>query len=123
MAGGGRKKISGKYPRYEQELESLPDASVRGDPEKALCHASKSPRNVSDVLKDRGIEASPETVRTTLKRLGYRMQGNRKVNSSGADHPDRDARFQHIKRQMEKAIKGKKPVLSVDTRKKEVLGG
>jgi hypothetical protein len=103
-------------------LESLLDASVIGDPEKTLRHVSKSARNVSDALKDKGIEASPETVRTTLRRLGYRMQGNRKVNSSGADHPDRDAQFLHIKKQTKKAIKGKNPVISVDAKKKEVLG-
>jgi hypothetical protein len=116
------KKISEKYPQYEQELENLLDSSVIGDPEKTLCHVSKSARNVTEALKDRGIEASPETVRTTLRRLGYRMQGNRKVKSSGADHPDRDAQFQHIKKQTEKALKGKNPVISVDTKKKEVLG-
>jgi hypothetical protein len=116
------KKISEKYPCYEQELENLLDSSVIGDPEKTLCHVSKSARNVSDALKDRGIQASPETVRTTLRRLGYRMQGNRKVNSNGADHPDRDAQFLHIKRLTKKAVKGKNPVISVDTKKKEVLG-
>jgi predicted transcriptional regulator len=65
--------------------------SVIGDAEKALRHVSKSVRNLSDVLKAQCIEASSETVRTTLKRLGYKMQGNRKVKSGGADHPDRDA--------------------------------
>jgi hypothetical protein len=95
---------------------------VIGDPEKTLRHVSKSARNLSDVLKAQGIEASPETVRTTLKQLGYKMQGNRKVKSGGVDHPDRDARFQHIKRLTEKAVKSKNPVISVDTKKKEVLG-
>jgi hypothetical protein len=87
MAGGGRKKITEKYPRYERELESLLDTSVIGDPEKTLRHVSKSTDKLSEALKAKGIEASPETVRRTLKRLGYRMQGNRKVKSSGADHP------------------------------------
>jgi hypothetical protein len=116
------KKTSEKYPRYEQELEDLLDSSVIGDPEKPLCHVSKSARNISDALKDKGIKACPETVRRTLKGLGYRMQGNRKVNSVKAEHPDRDAQFQHITRQTEKAITGKNPVISVDTKKKEVLG-
>jgi hypothetical protein len=96
---------------------------VIGDPEKTLRHVSKSADNLSDALKAKGIEASPEAVRTTLKRLGYKMQGNRKVKSSGADHPDRDAQFQHIKRLTEKAIKSKNPVISVDTKKKEITGG
>jgi hypothetical protein len=116
------KKISEKYPQYEQELENLLDSSVIGDPEKTLRHVSKSARNVSAALKDQGIPASPETVRTTLRRLGYRMQGNRKVKSSGADHPDRDAQFQYIKKQAARAIKSKNPVISVDAKKKEVLG-
>jgi DNA-binding winged helix-turn-helix (wHTH) protein len=96
-------------------LENLLDSSVIGDPEKPLRHVSKSARNVSDALKDKGIAASPETVR----RLGYRMQGNRKVKSVKADHPDRDAPFQHIEKQPKKAVKGKNPVISVDTKKKE----
>jgi hypothetical protein len=112
------KKISETYPYYEWELESLLDSSVIGDPEKTLRHVSKSADNLSAALKARGIEASPETVRRTLKRLGYRMQGNRKVNSN----PDRDAQFQHIKRVTKKAIKRKNPVISVDAKKKEVLG-
>ena len=116
------KKISEKYPQYEQELENLLDSSMIGDPEKPLRHVSKSVRNVSEALKDRGIEVCPETVRTTLKRLGYRMQGNRKVKSSGANHPDRDAQFLHIEKQTKKAIKDRNPVISVDTKKKEVLG-
>jgi hypothetical protein len=116
------KKISEKYPCYERELESLLDSSVIGDPEKTLCHVSKSTENLSDALKTEGIEASPETVRRTLKRLGYKMQGNRKVKSSGADHPDRDAQFQHIKRLTKRALKSENPVLSIDTKKKEVLG-
>jgi hypothetical protein len=98
MFGGGRKKISEKYPCYERELENLHDASVTGDPEKPLRHVSKSAGNLSGTLKGKGIQASPETVRRTLKGLGYRMQGNRKVKSSGADHPDRDAQFRHITR-------------------------
>jgi hypothetical protein len=116
------KKISEKYPNYERELEGLLDASVIGDPEKTLRHVSKSACNLSGALKAQGIEASPETVRRTLKGLGYTMQGNRKVKGSGADHPDRDAQFQHIKRLTEKAIKSKNPVISIDTKKKEVLG-
>jgi post-segregation antitoxin (ccd killing protein) len=95
---------------------------VAGDPEKPLRHVSKSARNSLDALKDRGIEVCSETVRRTLKRLRYWMQGNRKVKSSGADHVDRDAQFQLIRRQTKKAVKGKNPVISVDTTKKEVLG-
>jgi hypothetical protein len=95
---------------------------VIGGPEKNLRYVSKNARNGSDTLKDRGIKVSSETVRTTLRRLGYRMQGNRKVKSSGADHPDRAAQFLYIERQTKKAIKGKNPVISVDTKKKEVLG-
>jgi hypothetical protein len=116
------KKISENYPHYERELENLLDSSVIGDPEKTLRHVSKSADNLSDALKAQGIKASPETVRTTLKRLGYRMQGKGKVNSGGADHPDRDAQFQHITRLTKKAFRSKNPVISVDTKKKEVLG-
>jgi hypothetical protein len=61
-----------------------------------LRYASKSAGNLSDALKAVGIEASPEIVRTMLKRLGYRMQGNWKVKSNGIGHPDWDAQFQHI---------------------------
>jgi hypothetical protein len=121
-SGAAGKKISENYPRYERELESLLDSSVTGNPEKTLCHVSKSAGNLSEALKAKGIEVSPETVRRTLKRLGYRMQGNRKVNSGGADHPDRDAQFRHITRLTNKAIKNENPVISVDAKKKEALG-
>jgi hypothetical protein len=96
----GEKKTSEKYPRYEQELENLLDSPVIGDPEKVPRHVSKSARNVSDALKDKGIQASPETVRTTLRRLGYRTRGSRKIKSDRADHPDRDAQFPRIKRRL-----------------------
>jgi hypothetical protein len=69
------KKISEKYPQYERELESLLDASVIGDPEKPLRHVSKSVCKLSDALKVKCIEASPETVRRTLKRLGVQNAG------------------------------------------------
>jgi hypothetical protein len=117
LFGGGRKKISEKYPQYEWELENLLDTSVIGDPEKTLRHVSKSTDKLSEALKAQGIQASLETVRRTLKRLGYR-----KVRSNGADHPDRDAQFQHIKWLTKQALKSKNPVISVDTKKKEVLG-
>jgi hypothetical protein len=58
-----------KYPQYERELETLLDTSVIGDPEKTLCHISKSAGKLSEALKAQGIQASPETVRRTLKRL------------------------------------------------------
>jgi hypothetical protein len=120
---GGRKKISEKYPQYEGELENLLDTPVIGDPEKTLCHISKSAGSHSEALKAQGIQGSPETGRRAFKRLGYRMQGNRKVRSSGAGHPDRDgAQFQYIKRLTKKALKSKNPVIPVDTKKKEVLG-
>jgi hypothetical protein len=95
---------------------------VIGDPEKTLRHVSKSACNLSGALKAQGIEASPETVRTTLKWLGYKMQSNRKVKSSGVGHPDRDTQFRHIKRLTKKAIKSKNPVISVGAKKKEGLG-
>jgi hypothetical protein len=103
IAGGGRKKIGEKYPRYEGEPENLLDAGVIGDTEKPLRHVSKSADNFSQALEARGIQASPERVRRTLKGPGYRKQGNRKDKSGGADHPDRDAQFQHIRRATERA--------------------
>jgi hypothetical protein len=116
------KKICEKYPHYERKRENLLDSSVTGDPERTLRHASKSARKRSGALKAQGIEASPETVRTTLKRLGYKMQGSRKAKSSGVGHPGRDAQFQHIKRLTKRALKSKNLVLSIDTKKKEVRG-
>jgi hypothetical protein len=70
MAGGGRKKISEHYPRYEKELESILDAFVIGGLERTLRHIRKGARNLSEALKSQCIEAIPETVRKTLKRLG-----------------------------------------------------
>jgi hypothetical protein len=69
------KKTGETYPHYERELESLLDSSVIGDPEKTLRHVSKSAGNLSGALKANGIDASPETVRTTLKGLGCGVIG------------------------------------------------
>jgi hypothetical protein len=98
MFGGDRKKISEKYPCCERELENLLDSSVIGDPEKALRHVSKSAGNLSEALKANGIEADPETVRRTLKRLDTKCRGTGRSKAPGAEHPERDAQFQHIKR-------------------------
>jgi hypothetical protein len=121
-SGADGKKISQKYPEFESELEKLVEAHTRGDPERKLRWVSKSTRKLSRALKDKGIEVSARSVLTALRKLGYRLQGNRKIKNGEKPHPDRNAQFEYIARETKRALKAGNPVISVDTKKKEALG-
>jgi transposase len=120
-AGAGNKPISETHPKIEEELERLVAPQTRGDPESPLRWTSKSAAKLARALADRGYEVSDRTVLRLLKRLGYSLQANRKTRE-GADHPDRDAQFQHINDTVEQAIKHGQPAISVDTKKRELIG-
>ncbi len=122
QAGGGRKKISLKYPELTKELERLIDPSTRGDPESPLRWTCKSARNLAKVLQDNlNYDVSHRTVHNILEDLGYSLQSNRK-KMEGKQHPDRDAQFRYINRLVKKFQRGLQPVISVDTKKKENIG-
>ena len=119
--GAGKKPISETHPKIEEELERLVAPETRGDPESALRWTSKSAAKLARGLAGRGYAVSDRTVLRLLKRMGYSLQANRKTRE-GADHPDRDAQFQHINDTVEQAIKRHQPTISVDTKKRELVG-
>ncbi len=120
-AGGGRKRLTDHHRQLMRELESLVDEGARGDPQSPLRWNSKSTRQVARALVSRGIAISHVSVATLLQEMGYSLQANRK-SQEGKDHPDRDAQFRYINEQALRALRGKRPVISVDTKKKELIG-
>jgi transposase len=120
-AGAGNKPISETHPKIEEELERLVAPETRGDPESALRWTSKSAAKLARALAKRGYAVSDRTVLRLLNRMGYSLQANRKTRE-GADHPDRDAQFQHINDTVARAIKRGEPAISVDTKKRELVG-
>jgi len=119
--GGGRKKTVDSDPTLKEDLEKLINPTERGDPESPLRWTSKSVRHLAKELKRMGHETSHKMVAEMLHDLGYSLQGNRKT-LEGSSHPDRDAQFEHINRQAQEYFATSDPVISVDTKKKELVG-
>ena len=119
--GGGRKRTADKDPTLVSDLEGLIEPGTRGDPESPLRWTLKSLRVLARELKVLGHSVSHMTVRVLLKELGYSLQGNRKT-LEGTAHPDRDAQFKYLNGQTADRIARGEPVISVDTKKKEVVG-
>jgi transposase len=120
-SGAGRKKLEAQDPKLKSVLESLVEPLARGDPESPLRWTCKSTRTLAGELARRKHPASHEKVAQLLRELDYSLQGNRKTEE-GEDHPDRDAQFRHINRQVKLALAQGHPVISVDTKKKELVG-
>jgi transposase len=119
--GGGRKPVAETDPTLVEDLERLVDADSRGDPELPLRWTAKSVRRLAEGLRELGHQVSHETVARLLRSLGYSLQANAKVRE-GRQHPDRDAQFAHINERVAAAIDNGQPVISVDTKKKELVG-
>ena len=119
--GGGRKKLTENDQELLKDIEKLLEETSAGDPMTHLKWTCKSTRNISDYLKKKGHNISHSTVKSILKQQGYSLQSNKKM-LSGKNHPDRDAQFRHINRTVNRFIKNKNPVISVDTKKKELVG-
>ena len=119
--GGGRKQKADTDPSLRADLEALVDPSTRGDPESPLRWTCKSTRELASALGEQGHQVSHETVRSLLAQLQYSLQGTRKTKE-GETHPDRDAQFAHINRHAQMFMAGDQPVVSVDTKKKELVG-
>ena len=120
-SGGGRRRLAVSDPKLPGVLESLVEPLTRGDPESPLRWTCKSTRTLAGELTFRRHPISHEKVAQFLREMGYSLQGNRKTEE-GEDHPDRDAQFQHINREVRRAIAQRWPVISVDTKKKELIG-
>jgi hypothetical protein len=119
--GAGAKPIEVKQPGINDALEGLVDPVTRGDPESALRWTTKSTRALSTELKTKGFKASQHKVAEMLRELGYSLQATQKVYE-GEQHIDRDAQFRHINDAVERFLKAGQPVISVDTKKKELVG-
>jgi hypothetical protein len=120
-AGGGRKALSATDMRLIDDLRALVEPETRGDPQSPLLWTCKSLRKLSQGLRDMGHKIGRTVVGELLYRLDYRLQANRKTRE-GASHPDRDAQFRYINDQVKAALAAGEPAISVDTKKKELVG-
>lgn len=119
--GGGRKKEIDKDATLQKVIEEIVSPHTMGDPMKTLQWTSKSLRNIADLAKERGYNISHQLVKGILKNLGYSLQSNRKTDEGGC-HEDRDAQFEYINAVSTTFLDSNLPVISVDCKKKEVLG-
>jgi hypothetical protein len=120
--GGGRKKATETDPTLLTDLQALVESTTRGDPESPLLWTARSQRNLVAALVPLGHRTSMKLVARLLKDdLGYSLQANRK-RLEGAQHPDRNAQFEHINETIRRQLDAKEPVISVDTKKKELVG-
>jgi hypothetical protein len=119
--GAGRKSITVSDPELVQTLEGLIDEQTRGDPESALRWICKSTRAIAEELGEQKHPVSHVKVAQILHDLDYSLQSNRKTEE-GEDHPDRDAQFRHINLTVKRCLRQGIPVISVDTKKKELIG-
>jgi hypothetical protein len=120
-AGGGRKTVVANDPGLVPELERLVEPATLGDPMRPLIWVSKSMEKLAAALTAMGHAISADTVRKELVRLGFSRQSNRKADE-GSKHPDRNAQFEYINKKVVAAQAQKQPVISVDTKKKELVG-
>ena len=119
--GGGRKALAETDPELLVQLKELVDPATRGDPMSALVWTTKSTRNLSTALTEAGHPVSDRTVARMLRGMGFSLQGNAKV-VEGAQHADRDAQFTYLAEQVAEHLAAGRPVISVDTKKKELVG-
>lgn len=120
--GGGRKKLRNQNPELITSIEELIDPVTRGDPDSPLRWTCKSLRNLEESLVKAGYSVSYRTVARILTELEYSLQANRKTSEGKKDHPDRDEQFQYINKQAKRFLRTGEPVISVDTKKKELVG-
>jgi Rhodopirellula transposase DDE domain len=117
----GRTPILEREPGLEEDLERLVDPVTRGDPESPLRWTSKSGAKLAQALREMGHDVVERTVLRLLRAKGYSLQANKKTRE-GAQHPDRDAQFAHINETVTQALEAGEPVISVDAKKRELIG-
>ena len=120
-AGAGRPGILEREPGLSEALDQLIDPVTRGDPQSPLRWTSKSGTKLAEALRELGHEVVDRTVLRLLKAKGYSLQANKKTRE-GAQHPDRDAQFAHINETVGAAVARGEPVISVDAKKRELIG-
>ncbi|HAP90540.1 MAG TPA: ISAzo13 family transposase, partial [Arthrobacter bacterium] len=121
VPGGGRKSLAATDPDLVSELKTLVDPGMRGDPVSPLVWTTRSTRNLAAALSDLGHPVSDRTVARMLHEMGFSLQSNAKV-TEGAQHEDRDAQFTYLAGQVGEHMGAGQPVISVDTKKKELVG-
>lgn len=119
--GGGRKRTVERNPALREALDSLVEPTSRGDPESPLRWTCKSVRQLAAALQRQGHQVSHRMVAELLHEMGYSLQANRKT-LEGTEHPDRNAQFEHLNRAVQLHLSLGEPVVSVDTKKKELVG-
>jgi transposase len=119
--GGGRKLLCEQDPKLLDVLEQLVAPTTRGDPMSPLRWTCKSTRQLADALSERGHAVGHSVVAELLKSMGYSLQANAKT-IEGKQHPDRDAQFQYINRLTKRSLRRRFPAISVDAKKKELVG-
>ena len=119
--GAGRPRLLQVDPELLTALEDLLEPSTRGDPELPLRWTCKSTRRLANELTQAGHSVSPRTVASLLREDGYSLQANRKTREGG-QHPDRNAQFEFLNAQVNRLLKRGQPAISVDTKKKELVG-
>lgn len=119
--GGGRKSIVDKFPQIKEELKKIIEPHTRGEPQSALLWTSKSLRKISEELKAKGCPVSHRVAGEILKSEGFSLQANRKTDEGGS-HPDRNDQFVHIHQKVIAFQDEGNPVISVDAKKKELIG-
>jgi len=122
VPGGGRKRIVEQHPRILKRLKELVESSTRGDPMSPLLWTCQSTSQLAETLSQEGNPISPDTVGRLLSEMGYSLQANLKTLEEGANHPDRDEQFRYLNRQVQRFLRQGDPVISVDTKKKELIG-
>ena len=120
-SGAGRKAITASDPKLLEALDAMIEGDTRGDPQSALRWICKSTRTIARALQGEGHPLSHVKVAQLLHDQHYSLQSNRKTEE-GADHPDRDAQFRYINEQVKRCLRQRIPVISVDTKKKELVG-
>ena len=120
-AGGGRKKLTSGDATLLDDLRELVEPATRGDPQAPLLWTNKSQRHLAAASGSLGHRIGHNAVASLLRELGYSLQSNRKTRE-GSNHPDRDAQFGYINAQTSEALTAGQPAISVDTKKKELVG-
>lgn len=119
--GAGRKPLTESDPQLLVALDALIDPATRGDPESPLRWTCKSTRRLARELSRQHHAVSPRTVAALLHANGYSLQANRKTRE-GSSHPDRNAQFEYLNRQVRRFLLANRPAISIDTKKKELVG-
>jgi transposase len=120
-AGGGRKREKDKQVGLEKAILDIVEAHTVGDPMRVIMWTSKSVRHIQQELQKQGYKVSHESIRQILRQNKYSLQSNRRTQEGG-NHPDRDAQFEFINNKSKRFIASNQPVISVDCKKKELIG-